>query len=150
TAPAGSLFGAQDELAGEVLAALELAAPHPPADDSGLPRPEQQDRYLKALGLLQRYDQASSVDAAVTLLEGLAKETPESPLVHAALARAFLDRLTLTRDPSWAALARSYGERARQLAPRRPEVELILGQLAIRTGDPRRAIPLLRHVLGEQ
>jgi serine/threonine-protein kinase len=56
----------------------------------------------------------------------------------------------MTRDPSWAALARSYCERARQLAPRRPEVEVTLAQLAIRTGEADRAIPLLRHALAVQ
>ena len=150
TAPAGSLFAAQDELAGEVLAALDLQTAPLPADDSGLPRPEQQDRYLQALGLLQRYDQAASVDGAIRLLEALAREAPESPLVHAALGRAFLHRLVTTRDPSWAPLARSYCERARQLAPRRPEVEVTLAQLALRTGEPARAVPLLRHALSVQ
>jgi serine/threonine-protein kinase len=149
TAPAGSLFAAQDELAAEVLAALDLARP-PPADDAGLPLPAQQDRYLQALGLLQRYDQASSIDAAVVLLEGLAKEAPSSPLVHAALGRAFLRRFTLTHEASWAPLARSYCERARQLAPHRPEVEVTLAQLAIATGEAARAVPLLRHALAVQ
>ncbi|HXT22861.1 MAG TPA: serine/threonine-protein kinase, partial [Thermoanaerobaculia bacterium] len=97
---AGSLFQAQDELAGEVLAAIDVARPAPPKDDSGLPLPAQQDRYLRALGLLQRYDQASSVEAAIALLETLAKEAPDSPLVHAALGRAFLRRFTLTHEAS--------------------------------------------------
>ncbi|HXT51824.1 MAG TPA: tetratricopeptide repeat protein, partial [Thermoanaerobaculia bacterium] len=86
----------------------------------------------------------------IALLEALAREAPESPLVHAALGRAFLQRLVTTRDASWAPLARSYCERARQLAPRRPEVEVTLAQLAIRTGDPGRAVPLLRHALSVQ
>ncbi|HEV8241735.1 MAG TPA: protein kinase [Thermoanaerobaculia bacterium] len=150
TAPAGSLFAAQDELAGEVVAALGLPTAAPPTDDTGLPRPEQQDRYLKALGLLQRYDQAASVDAAITQLESLARDAPDSPLVHAALGRAFLGRLKLTRDSSWAPLAKSYCERARQLAPHRPEVELTLAQLALASGEPRKAVPLLRHALSVQ
>ncbi|HEV8631187.1 MAG TPA: protein kinase [Thermoanaerobaculia bacterium] len=150
TAPEGSLFAVQDDLAQQVLGALDLARPQGAPDDGGLPRPAQQDHYLQALGLLQRYDQSASIDQAVKLLEGLAKEAPESPLVHAALGRAFLHRLTMTRDPSGAALARAYCERARQLAPRRPEVEVTLAQLAIRTGEADRAIPLLRHALAVQ
>ena len=146
----GSLLAAQDELAGEVLAAIDVATPTPPADDSGLRTPEQQDRYLRALGLLQRYDQAASVDAAIEHLEALAKEVPSSSLVHAALGRAFLRRFTLTHDASWAPLARSYCERARQLSPHRPEVEVTLAQLAIATGEASRAIPLLRHALSVQ
>ncbi len=146
----GSLLAAQDELAGEVLAAIDVATPIPPADDSGLRTPEQQDRYLRALGLLQRYDRAASVDAAIVHLEALAKEVPSSSLVHAALGRAFLRRFTLTHDASWAPLARSYCERARQLSPHRPEVEVTLAQLAIATGDASRAIPLLRHALSVQ
>ena len=149
TAPAGSLFAAQDELAGEVLAALDLPTAAPP-DDTGLPKPEQQDRYLKALGLLQRYDQPASVDAAIAQLESLARDAPDSPLVHAALGRAFLRRLTLAHDSSWAPLAKSYCERARQLAPRRPEVELTLAQLALATGEPGKAVPLMRHALSVQ
>jgi eukaryotic-like serine/threonine-protein kinase len=149
TSEAGSLFAAQDELAGEVLAALDLVGNRQP-DDAGLPRPDQQDRYLRALGLLQRYDKSDSIDSAVSLLEQLAREAPESPLVHAALGRAFLRRFTLTRDPSWAPLARSYCERARQLAPRRPEVEVTLAQLATLTGEAPRAVALLRHVLSVQ
>ncbi len=150
TAPAGSFFAAQDELADEVLAALDLTRPRRAVEDFGLSRPDQQDRYLKALGLLQRYDQAKAIDGAVELLEALAREAPASPLVHAALGRAFLDRFALTHDPSWAPLARSYCERARQLAPHLPEVELTLAQLAVRSGQPTQALALLRHALAVQ
>src|SRR6185503_7753760 len=97
-----------------------------------------------------RRHRRGAVGAADALLEALAKEAPDSPLVHAALGRAFLRRFTLTHEASWAPLARSYCERARQLAPHRPEVELTLAQLAIATGEPAKAVPLLRHALSAQ
>ena len=149
TAAAGSLFAAQDELAGEVLSALDLAEPRL-RDNGGLPQPGQQDRYLEALGLLQRADDKAAGEKAVAILEQLAREAPSSPLVYSALGRAFLDRFTMTDDASWATLAASYCERARQIAPHRPEVELTLAQLATLTGKPQRALTLLRHVLALQ
>ena len=47
-----------------------------------------QERYLEAVGLLQRYDRREGVEKALAILQKLAEEKPNSALVQAALARA--------------------------------------------------------------
>jgi Flp pilus assembly protein TadD len=152
TSEAGSLFAAQDELAGEVLAGPRPRRATATPTTRAFRGPTSRIRYLRALGLLQRYDKSDSIGRrGDDCSSSSPRKRPKSPLVHAALGRAFLRRYTLTRDPSWAPLARSV-LRARAAAARRvgPRSEVTLAQLATLTGEAPRAVALLRHVLSVQ
>ena len=72
------------------------------ADPSGLDTPAQQELYLQAIGLLQRYDRTEGVENAVGVLRGLAGRIPTRALVQAALGRASLAMFDFTKDPKWA------------------------------------------------
>ena len=142
------LFGIQDRLAESVGDSLKLrrAAASAPAA-SGLDGADEQDRYLKALGYLQRYDRPGAIDGAIGLLEALARETPSSPIVQAALARAYLRRFDDKRDPGSMKLAEQASARAKELDPSLPDVDVTLGELRMRKGEAADAARSFRSAL---
>src|SRR5262249_56029722 len=82
------MFAVQDKLVDRVASGLKLPKPlKTTPTPSGLETAAEQERYLEALGLLQRYDRRDSVEKALAILEPLKKERPNSPLVNAALGR---------------------------------------------------------------
>lgn len=148
---ASELFAMEDQVADKIAGHLNRPRPsaHPSAP-SGLETAGQQERYLVALGDLQRYDKPASVDAAIQSLEGLAAERPNNALVDAALGRAYLYRYNLTRDKSWAEKAAAAVARARASAPDLPEVDATLGELLLRTGKAREAVAAFQKALALQ
>ena len=52
------------------------------------------------MGLLQRYDRHEGVEKAVAILQKMGDDRPNSPLVQAALARAYLAMYRNTRSSS--------------------------------------------------
>jgi serine/threonine protein kinase/tetratricopeptide (TPR) repeat protein len=148
---ASDLFLLQDRLAENVSQALKLPrrAPRTPRP-AGLEGAGAQERYVQAIGHLQRYDRPSSIDEAARLLEILARENPSSAIVQAALGRAYLARFNLTRDSKWLGPAAAAGERARQLDPGSPEVSSTLGELYLRTGKAADAVAAYRGALAAQ
>ncbi|HVF60682.1 MAG TPA: protein kinase [Thermoanaerobaculia bacterium] len=151
TGPDADLFAIQDRLAASVVRALDLepgrrAGDAPPS----LATADQQVRYLRAMGHLRRYDRVESVDEALGLLEALGAEAPRSAPVQAALARAYLQKFNLTREPRWVDLAVEAGASARQLDPEDPEVDVTLGTLYTRTGRPREALAAFERALAAQ
>jgi serine/threonine-protein kinase len=152
TGPDEELFAIQDRLAESVLRSLAVTPSRPvaAAAPAGLATAEQQTRYLRAMGLLRRYDRAESVAEAMVLLEALAVEAPQSAAVQAALGRAYLHQHNLTREPRWVDLAVAACARARRLDPADSEVDVTLGTLRVRTGEPKEAIAAFRHALARQ
>jgi tetratricopeptide (TPR) repeat protein len=149
TGPASDLFALQDEVADRVAGKLKLPA-RPggeTASASGLKTASQQERYMQALGSLQRYDKSASVDEAIGLLKPLAAEEPGSALVAAALGRAYLFKFNLTREESWAEEARSTSARAALLDATLPEVDITLGELRLRTGQAAEAVGSFQRAL---
>jgi serine/threonine-protein kinase len=149
TGPASDLFALQDEVADRVASKLKLPA-RPggeTASASGLKTASQQERYMQALGSLQRYDKNATVDEAIRLLRPLAAEEPGSALVAAALGRAYLFKFNLTREKSWAEEARSASARAQQLDATLPEVDVTLGELRLRTGQAAEAVSAFQRAL---
>ena len=148
---ASDIFEIQDRLADQVSAGLRLpTAPRRTPPPSGLETASEQDRYLRAIGALQRYDKAARIDEAIRLLEPLAVERPGSALVHAALGRAYFYRFNLTRDQRWVALASSAVARASELHPGSPEVNVTSGDLSLRTGKAADAVAAYRRALAAQ
>jgi serine/threonine-protein kinase len=145
---ASDLFHVQDRLAESVAEGLKLkGGGKRPTVSVGLAGATAQERYLQALGNLQRYDKPVHLDTAIAALEELAAENPGSALVPAALGRAYLYKFNLTREKSWADKASVAVERARQLDPDLPEVNSTAGELAARTGKPKEAIAAFERTL---
>jgi tetratricopeptide (TPR) repeat protein/TolB-like protein len=150
TGPASDLFTIQDQLIERVARELDLEPPArttPPP--TGLPTLAEQERYLQALGHLQRYDRPEAVEAAIDLLEALAKEAPGSPLVQAALARAYLHKSTLTQETEWTKRASAAADRASRLDAGIPDVHVTRGLVLTRTGRGTEAIREFRVALSQ-
>jgi Flp pilus assembly protein TadD len=146
---ASDIFAIEDEIAENVLLSLGLKASLP-SRPPGLKGVDAQERYLKAVGKLQRYDVASSVEEGIQSLEELARREPESAIVQAALAGAYLHKYELTRDRAWAEQASAACERARRLDSELPEVHLTLGQLLALTGKPLDAAAEFERALAQR
>jgi tetratricopeptide (TPR) repeat protein len=149
TGPAADLFALQDRVAAGVAAALGLAT-GPGAAPSGPKGEAAQERYLAALGHLQKYQDSASVDAAIALLEKLCAEEEGWAPAHAALARAYLAKRFLTREPAWMDRAREAGLRAERIDGSLPEVQLTMGRLATESGDPDGAVAAFGKLLARQ
>jgi tetratricopeptide (TPR) repeat protein len=143
-----ALFVLQDEIADSVVKDLRLrrGAQRTPTP-SGLDTPALQERYLAAIGLLQRYDRRDSVEKALQILDKLAAEKPNCALVEAALARASLAMYRITSERSWADKAISTSGTARGLDPDLPEVDITTGQTLLATGNAREAVTAFRRAL---
>jgi Flp pilus assembly protein TadD/TolB-like protein len=147
TGSASDLFALQDAMADSVAKDLRLPGAArrpmlPPWLDAS-----QQERYLQAIGLLQRYDKRDSVEQALQLLRGLAEERSNSGLVQAALGRVNLAMFQFTKDRSWADRAAAAADAARALDPGLPEVDVTVGDTLLATGRPKEAIEAFQHAL---
>jgi eukaryotic-like serine/threonine-protein kinase len=148
---ASDLFDIQDRLAEQVAASLRLpGTPRRPARPTGLETGSEQERYLSAIGNLQRYDRPERIAEAIRLLEALAAGRPSAALVHASLGRAYLYQFNLTRDRKWVALAAAACDRARSLHLDSPEVNVTLGELYLRTGKPIEALAAYQRARAAQ
>ncbi len=143
---ASDLFELQDRLVARVSEA-EAMPVRRAAAPTGLDTAGQQERYLKAVGLLQHYNTKASVDEAVAILEPLGTEAPRSPYVFASLARAQLASFDLTHDVSLVPKAEDAAMRARTLDPALVEVDVTLGELRLHTGNAAGAAEAFRRAL---
>jgi len=147
TGSASDLFALQDAMADSVAKDLRLpSAARRPMLPPGLDA-SQQERYLRAIGLLQRDDKRDSVEQALQLLRGLAEERPNAGLVQAALGRVSLAMFTFTKERSWADRAAAAADAARALDPGLPEVYVTLGQTLLATGRAKEAVEAFRTAL---
>ncbi|HUP62873.1 MAG TPA: tetratricopeptide repeat protein [Thermoanaerobaculia bacterium] len=136
------LFAVQDDVAESVARNLDLGATpaRPPLDPA-----VSQRRYLEALGHLRRYDSEQSLDSAIGILKGLG----ESPSVQAVLARGYLYKFQITREPELAAAANTAAESALQADPQSIDVNITLGELRRRTGRYKEAVDAFVRVLSQ-
>ena len=146
---ASDLFAIQDRLAADITRQLRLPAASRTPPPTGLATTREQERYLQALGNLQRYDKPASVDAALALLDELSAETPDSALVQAALARACLHKYTLTQERDWAERAIAAADRATRLDAAIPDVHVTRGLILTRTGKGSEAIQEFQVALSQ-
>jgi eukaryotic-like serine/threonine-protein kinase len=152
TTRASDIFGAQDRLAASVLSWLgaKRGAESPARTGAALLSSAAQESYLKAIGALRRYDVPESIATAVRILTELDRKHPDSPLILAALGRAYLNQFEITRDPASAERAIAACEAARKVDDRLPEVHTTLGQVLKMTGKPAEAAEEFESALAEQ
>jgi tetratricopeptide (TPR) repeat protein/TolB-like protein len=148
TMDGSEIFALQDRVADSVVRDLRLrrGAQRTPTP-SGLDTPAEQERYLEAIGLLQRYDRRDAVEKALRILQKLADEKPNSALVQAALARANLAMFDFTKERAWADRAIAASDSARELDPGLPEVDVTVGGTLLATGRAKEAVLAFRRAL---
>jgi tetratricopeptide (TPR) repeat protein/predicted Ser/Thr protein kinase len=141
----GDLFAVQDDVAESVAEKLNLGATTAIAR-AALDPAVSQRKYLEAIGHMKRYDSEQSLDSAIDILEGLG----QSPSVQAALARAYLYKFQITRQPELAAAAGRAADRALGSDPQSVDVNVTLGELRRQTGRYNEAIAAFLRVLSQQ
>ena len=142
------LFELEDRLIADLRTALGHgrfrvgeAAPARPRD------PAARERYVQALGYLQRHDNEAAVDGAIGLLERLQAGEPGDARMHAALGRAYLYKHRLTSQRVWADRAAAACERALALDADDPDVRATRGDLRASVGRREEAIADYRRAL---
>ena len=152
TGPADDVFAIEDRLAESVVDALELrsAAPMGLHGRTGLESPSDQEGYLEALGLAQRFRDAKGVDTAISKLESLSPAARNSALVNAALGGAYLSKFNITHDTALIQKATLFSDRAISADSNAAEAHTTLGELHKITGQYPRAIAEFRTALSEQ
>ncbi len=96
--------------------------------------------YLEARGHLQSYDQAASVEQAVSLFQQALQLDPSYALAYAGLGEAQWRLYALTRAPERVELARKASERALQQNDLLSPVHVTLGLIHAGTGEPELAL----------
>jgi tetratricopeptide (TPR) repeat protein len=140
---ASDLFSVQDEVADSVARNLDLGTSSIRVQ---LDPAVSQRRYLEALGHLRRYDNAESLESAISIL----KQLGPSPTVQAALARAYLLKFRDTRDAQAAVAASDAAARALASDPQSLDVNVTLGDLRRQTGRYSEAVDAYLRVLSQQ
>ncbi|MBW3672263.1 MAG: tetratricopeptide repeat protein [Acidobacteria bacterium] len=145
-------FVVEDRLADSILHALELelGGERHRVSNRGILDAAAQDRYVQALGALQRYENQASVDLAIELLEEIHRQAPGSALAGAALGRAYLYKFQLTSDPKWADQAIETSESVIRLDPNLAEVHVTFGEVLTRLGRYDEAILRFRQALDQR
>ncbi|MEP7027502.1 MAG: protein kinase [Candidatus Eisenbacteria bacterium] len=144
---ADDLFALEDALVASVVGALKVDLARRTRRIGELQAAGAHEKYLRALGYLQRSDVEAMVDGGIRLLEELLAAEGDTALVHAALGRAYLMRYQLTFDPQLRKKAEASCRLALQLAPHSPEVLVILGRLHLKAGRYEEAAAALEQSL---
>jgi len=98
-------------------------------DTGGSATPAAYESYLKALGLIQRYDKPGNLDQAITVLNDAVKTDPKFALGYASLGEAYRLKNQVDPNPKWTEQASAMLERAVQLDDRLPSPYVSLGRL---------------------
>jgi tetratricopeptide (TPR) repeat protein/TolB-like protein len=136
----------EDLLVRRIATALEIETATIPSPKDG-PDPAAHERYVQALGYLQRYENEASVDGAIHILEKLAHGGGRDARVEAALGRAYLAKFMLTMEPDWEKRASEACREALELDPDAPEVLAVLGHVHRVKGRYVEAIQCYRRAL---
>jgi tetratricopeptide (TPR) repeat protein len=148
TGPERDWFRLENELFAKICASLEVGltagSGAPPREE--IARGAPQSDYVVALGCLERTDDAAQLKNAIDILEKIPSGS-ESALVQAALGRAYLASLNLSKNAGLGERAKTAAERAVRLDPNLPEAQITVSRVLRATGRPAEAVPILRNVL---
>lgn len=109
--------------------------------------PAAYESYLKALGLIQRYDKPGNLDSAVTALTDAVNSDPHFAIGYTALGEAYRLKYQVDRNPKWIDEALASCKRASELDDRLPGTYVTLGNIHDDTGKHDLAIQEFRHAL---
>ena len=140
--PLRTIFQLESRVAARVARALRLAevATHETGPLASSVGAAAHERYLQALGYLQRYENEASVNEAIAVLNDLAEGGKEAASVQAALGRAYLHKNKLSYHALWADRAAAACDRALHLDPELPEALITRGEVNIALGRPTDAV----------
>src|SRR5260221_2469697 len=125
----GDLAGLQDEAVARLARLMNInVTAEMLRATGGRASPAAYEQYLKALGLMQRYDKAGNLDQAAMALNDAVKTDPKFALGFASLGEAYRLKYILDHNPKWIEAATSYCTQAVALDDRLPSTYVNLGR----------------------
>jgi tetratricopeptide (TPR) repeat protein/TolB-like protein len=143
----GEIMSFQDSLHTSLMRALQIGSASGAVFRADLRGAHAHEQYLRALGQLQRSDDESAVDRAITLLEELVVAEGDTAVVHAALGRACERKFRHSGRLEWIRKAEASCRTALLLDPHAPEVLNMLGRALNAAGRHADAVEALLHSL---
>jgi serine/threonine-protein kinase len=126
----GDLAGLQDEAVARLARLMNInVTAEMLRATGGRASPAAYELYLKALGLMQRYDKPGNLDQAVTALHDAVQTDPQFALGYSSLGEAYRLKNQLSPDPKFVEQATAYLQRSLQLDDRLPGAYVSLGKL---------------------
>gem|GEM_PF-1513721 len=147
TRPETELFALEDAVVSDLIETLGRPAPQHARAVATTLGPDDQRRFIEAVGLLQGMRKEESVDRAIATLESLLRNARDSGAVNALLARALLYKSTLARRPELLEQAMIYATRGVTLSANDPEVHLTMGRLLNASGQYADAVKSIERAL---
>ena len=145
---AGDLASLQDEAVSRLARLMHINVTADMLRNAGgSVTPAAYEEYLKALGLLQRYDKPGNLQQAVSALESSVKSDPRFALGFAELGEAYRLKYVTEVNPKWVEEALANCQKAAQLDDHIPAVFVTLGRLHDSTGQHDLAIQEFHHAL---
>ncbi|HEY2823319.1 MAG TPA: protein kinase [Candidatus Acidoferrum sp.] len=130
----GDLAEIENEAISHLARLMKLRVPEEVLDQRPSTTTSAYESYLKALGLLERYDKPGNVDQAITALDAAVKSDPRFALGFATLCNAYRLKYVNENDPASIPQAESNCMRALQLNDKLPAVYVRLAQLNTTVG----------------
>ena len=106
--------------------------------------------YAEGRSLLERYDQAQSLERAIELFNRALERDPRYVLAHAGLGQAYWRLYRATRRPEYVPLARQHCERALALDDLLAPAWVTLGMIEAGTGHGEQAVGAFRKALDRE
>ena len=126
----GDLAGLQDEAVARLARLMNInVTAESLRATGGRASPVAYEQYLKALGLMQRYDKPGNLDLAVIALNDAVHTDPQFALGYASLGEAFRLKNQVDPNPRWIEQSSAMLERAVQLDNRLAAPYVSLGHL---------------------
>jgi len=147
TRAANDLFALEDAVADHLVQALGRQVAPRTQQAAATLGPNDQRRFIEAMGLLQRVTDEASVDRAITNLESILRNARESGSVNSLLARALLYKASLARRPALIEQATVYATRGVALSATDPDTHITLGRLMNASGRHADAVVSFNRAL---
>jgi eukaryotic-like serine/threonine-protein kinase len=146
--PNGDMSTMQDEAVSRLAKLMDIAVtPEMLAGAGTSANPKAYESYLKALGLMQRYDKPRNLDQAIAALESATKQDQQFALGFAQIAEAYRLKNKVSPDPSAIDKALTYAKRSLELSDKLPVAYITLGRLHDDTGKHELAIQEFERAL---
>ena len=139
--PGGDWLSLQDRAVAELTSLLAVRGWDPAARSREAVSPDVYESYLKAVGLLQRWDKAKDLSECRQLLEDVVAKAPRFGSGHVVLANAYWTSYTQDNDPTWVGKARDQVSEAKKLEPNSAAVHEMMGR--IRAGSEQRDLAVM-------
>jgi serine/threonine-protein kinase len=133
--PGGDWLRLQDKAVKDLTALLSVRGAEEALKPGEPIQPEVYESYLRALGLLQRWDRSGNLKESAQTLEGVVSRAPRFVPGHVALATAYWTLYTQENDPNWVEKARVQVAEAHKLDRKSAAVHEIMGRIRASAGQ---------------